>query len=105
MKFLFILTFLLFISQILYAQQPSKSDTIKPNKGNVNKQLEKIKEKKIKKHSDSLGNEPLKSALIDTTIQNKYGDLLKDDPDYNKKSNIYGNLSWKLLALMCLPGE
>jgi len=68
----------------------AKQDTINPNKGNVDLQLKKIKAKKIKLHSDSIspnviGNQPKKSSRIDTVMQNKYGDLLRDDPQYNKK--------------------
>jgi len=89
MKTAFILLFLFLFSASLYAQQPIKSDTIKPNKGNIDKQLERIKKRKIKLHSDSNGNQPIKSALIDTTIQNKYGDLLYDDKEYNKKYPLW----------------
>jgi hypothetical protein len=85
MKAAYILTYLFLFSPVLYAQHTVKADTIKPAKGNVEKQLEQIKGRKIKLHSDSTGNEPLKSRLIDTTIQNRYGDLLNDDPKYNKK--------------------
>jgi hypothetical protein len=80
--------FLLF-SISLFAQEPVKTDTIVPAKGNTDKQLEKIKEKKVKLHSDSTGNQPLKSALIDTTVMNKYGDLLNDDPEYNKRYPVW----------------
>ena len=86
MKAATILTFLLLSSLFLYAQKPVKSDTIVAGKGNKDKQLKQIKENKIKLHSDSTGgNEPKKSRLIDTKIENKYGDLLKDDSLYNKK--------------------
>jgi hypothetical protein len=57
-------------------QNPSKvapNDTINRSKGNDDAQLKKIKEEKIKKLSDSTGNEPAKSAFVDTTKQNKYG--------------------------------
>lgn len=77
--------FLLFTSLSLYAQVPLKPDTISTGKGTRSEQLEKIKEEKIKLHSDTTGNEPKKSVLIDSTLQNKYGDLLEDDPVYNKK--------------------
>lgn len=80
---------MLLSSPFLYAQHPAKSDTITLNKGNADKQLEHIKERKTKLHSDSTGNEPLKSALIDTTVQNKYGDLLDDDPEYNKRYPLW----------------
>ncbi len=67
-----------------------KQDTINPNKGDIKGQLKEIKEAKVKLHSDSIGpnsigNQPKKSSEVDTTVQNKYGDLLKDDTAYNKK--------------------
>ena len=89
MKTIYILFFLLLSSVFIYAQSTVKSDTIKPGAGNEKKQLEHIKERKIKLHSDSTGNEPNESARIDTTIQNKYGDLLDDDPEYNKKYPLW----------------
>jgi hypothetical protein len=91
MKTTYILAFLLLSSPFLYAQRPvtAKADTIKPAKGNVDKQLEQIKERKTKLHSDSIGNEPKKSKLIDTTLQNKYGDLLDDDTTYNKRYPLW----------------
>jgi hypothetical protein len=85
----YILVFLLLFAPLLYAQKTAKSDTIKPAKGNVDKQLEQIKDRKTKLHSESNGNEPKKSALIDTFVQNKYGDLLDDDPEYNKKYPLW----------------
>jgi hypothetical protein len=84
----YILAILLIFSVFLYAQQPVKPDTIVPGKGTRDKQLKHIKEKKIRLHSESTGNEPEKSALIDTTIQNKYGDLLNDDPEYNPRQSL-----------------
>jgi hypothetical protein len=69
-------------------QNPRKvapNDTIVPGKGTREDQIKKIDEVKVKKLSDSTGNEPAISALIDTTMQNKYGDLLDDDPEYNKR--------------------
>jgi hypothetical protein len=73
----------------MHAQQPVNPVKIAPGKGNPDKQLKKIKEKKIALHSDSTGNEPKKSVKIDSTIQNKYGDLLHDDSAYNKKYPIW----------------
>jgi hypothetical protein len=73
----------------LPAQKPAGADTINPAIGNETLQLEKIKENKVKLHSDSTGNEPLKSVLIDTTVMNKYGDLLNDDTAYNKKYHLW----------------
>ncbi len=68
----------------------AKLDTINPNEGDIKGQLEVIKADKIKLHSDSVGpdsvgNQPKVSAKVDTIMQNKYGDLLRDDPQYNKK--------------------
>jgi hypothetical protein len=89
MKILFILALSLSFSTCLLAQQPARPDTVVPGKGSRDVQLEHIKERKTKLHSDSIGNEPKKSALIDTTIQNKYGDLLIDDLEYNKKYPLW----------------
>ena len=89
MKAAFIFAFLFLFSPFLYAQQPAKSNTTKQDKDNANKKVEQIKEKKTKLHSDLTGHEPEKSALIDTTFQNKYGDLLYDDPEYNKKYPLW----------------
>ena len=89
MRAFYILFFLLLSSSAIFAQQTVKADTVKPGKGNAKKQVEEIKDRKIKLHSDSKGNEPKKSALVDTTIQNKYGDLLDDDPEYNKKYPLW----------------
>ncbi len=89
MKAIYILAFLLLSSPLLYSQKTIKADTIKPNKGNVAKQLDEINKRKTKLHSDSLGNQPLKSKLIDAKIENKYGDLLLDDTVYNKKYPLW----------------
>ncbi|MDP9047301.1 MAG: DUF3943 domain-containing protein [Bacteroidota bacterium] len=68
-----------------FAQKTNPTDTIKPGNGPVKQQLKDIKAAK-KTITDSTGGAaPKKSALIDTTIQNKYGDLLNDDIKYNKK--------------------
>src|SRR5450631_2204896 len=76
------------------AKHVAKLDTINPSLGNIKKQLDTIKARKIKLHSDSIGpdsigNQPHKSLKVDTTVQNKYGDLLKDDLQYNKRYSIW----------------
>ena len=89
--------FLLFLSAILYAQNPPKQDSAKvaptdsiiPGKGSPEKQLKDIKKEKVKLLSDSTGNEPKKNILVDTTIKNKYGDLLNDDTAFNKKYRLW----------------
>jgi hypothetical protein len=85
MKIAFILAFLLLFSSFIFGQtvvpqdssKVAPTDTINRSKGNDDKQLKKIKEVKVEKLSDSTGNEPNKSVLVDTTKQNKYGDLLQ----------------------------
>ncbi len=88
MKIGSILIFLFLFSFSIDAQNVITKDTIVPAKGDENKQLEKIKEKKIEQHSDSIGSEP-KKIRVDTTIQNKYGDLLNDDTTFNKRYPIW----------------
>ncbi len=97
MKTIHILAVFLLFSSGVFAQEvvpqnPKKvapNDTIVPGKGSRENQLKKIEDVKIKLLSDSIGNEPKKSALIDTTLQNKYGDLLDDDTAYNKKYPLW----------------
>jgi hypothetical protein len=90
MKTIYCLIFVCCVASLLQAQnKPAKSDSIIPMKGDVDKQLEKIKERKVILHSDAVGNEPKKSALIDSTLQNKYGDLLNDDSVLNRKYPIW----------------
>jgi hypothetical protein len=113
MKPAYLLTFFLLFSPFLFGQEvtpqnPRKvapNDTIVPGKGGREKQIEKIKEVKVKELSDSAGNEPAKSALVDTTMQNKYGDLLDDDLEYNKRypfwipaAEVFGalTLTWSI---------
>lgn len=85
MKIACIVACLVLLSTFIHAQKPVKADTIVPGKAPLETQLKQIKEKKILLHSDSTDNTPKKDALIDTTLQNKYGDLLNDDTAYNKK--------------------
>jgi hypothetical protein len=89
---LLLLSYPFLYGQDVPKQNPKKvapNDTIVPGKGTREKQLEKIEQVKVKLLSDSSGNEPRKSALIDTTMQNKYGDLLDDDTAYNKRSHLW----------------
>src|SRR6185436_6689548 len=91
------IAFLFLTSVFLYAQKvapqdttkAAPSDTIVPAKGKPEEQLKGIDKEKVKHLSDSTGNEPKKSALVDTTVQNKYGDLLNDDSLYNRKYPIW----------------
>jgi hypothetical protein len=88
MKKIYCLLHLLLFSIALNAQVPA-ADTIVPAKGNVKEQLKDIKKEKVDLHSDSTGNEPVKTPLVDTTKHNKYDDLLNDDPKFNKKYPIW----------------
>jgi hypothetical protein len=74
----------------LFAQKVASIDSIIPGNGPPNQQLKEIKAVKTRLLSDSAAGEPKKkSPLIDTTIQNKYGDLLNDDKAFNKKYPIW----------------
>ncbi|HEY9000935.1 MAG TPA: DUF3943 domain-containing protein [Mucilaginibacter sp.] len=65
-------------------------DTIAPGKGTPKQQIKQFKQIKKQQLSDRPGkNEPPKSPLIDTTVKNKYGDLLNDDIKYNKKYPVW----------------
>lgn len=80
--------FSIFPSEILLAQNPV-TDTIVPAKGNINGQLKEIRKRKNEEHPDSAHTEPQKSPFLDSTKYSRYGDLLNDDPEYNKKSPIW----------------
>jgi Domain of unknown function (DUF3943) len=89
MKKLYVSFYLALFSEILLAQAPIL-DTIVPARGNINKQLKEIRKEKNNLISDSTGiNAPKKTSLIDTTKYNKYGDLLNDDPRFNKKYAVW----------------
>ena len=89
MKKFYVLFYLILYSEIFYAQIPAM-DTIVPARGNINKQLKEIRREKNNLHSDSTGiNQPHKTQFLDTTKYNKYGDLLNDDPEYNKKYAVW----------------
>jgi hypothetical protein len=72
-----------------FAQKTNPTDTIKPGNGPVKQQLKEIKDAKKTIKDSTGGNEPKKSPLIDTTIQNKYGDLLNDDIKFNKRYPLW----------------
>lgn len=84
-----ILIFFICFSTRLIAQEVPVKDTIVPSKGNPNEQLKEIKKEKKQLVTDSANGQPTKNPLIDTTIKNKYGDLLDDDTAYNKKYKFW----------------
>ncbi|MES2376175.1 MAG: hypothetical protein V4553_06345 [Bacteroidota bacterium] len=98
------LCLLLLASLTTTAQTVTPVDTIKPGNGPRKEQLKQIKDIKAKTLVDSTNNEPTKHPLIDTTIQNKYGDLLNDDITLNKKYPIWKPVL-QVVELMYLPGR
>ncbi|MEO8886071.1 MAG: DUF3943 domain-containing protein [Mucilaginibacter sp.] len=85
------LLLLLLFSQGLFAQNTAPIDTIKPGNGPRKEQLKEIKEVKTQLLKDSTNGEPKKSLpiKIDTTVRNKYGDLLNDDKKFNKRYPLW----------------
>ena len=88
MKTLCVIALLIFFLFRIQAQNVVSHDTIVPAKGNVKGQLKEIKKEKVVNHSDSKGSQPT-PALVDTTLQNKYADLLNDDTAYNKRYSLW----------------
>jgi len=89
-KTVLILILFFSIQALLFGQnKTAKPDSIQPGKGSADKQLKDINEKKVRLHSDATGNEPKKSRLIDSTKQNKYGDILNDDSVLNKRYPVW----------------
>ena len=80
--------FLILPAKILVAQNPAQ-DSIVPAKGNIHGQLQAIRKRNIAWNTDSAGIEPRKLPGLDTTKYSRYGDLLNDDPEYNRKSKIW----------------
>jgi hypothetical protein len=85
-----VLCLIFFASTCVFAQKTTKIDTIVPGKGPPKQQIKQSKEVKKQLLSDSTGgNEPKKSRMVDTTVKNKYGDLLNDDIKFNKKYPVW----------------
>jgi hypothetical protein len=88
-KIIILLALVLLSSTCLFAQKAKPIDTIVPGKGTPKEQIKRSKEIKAKLLNDTTGNQPKKSPLVDTTVQNKYGDLLNDDIKFNKKYPVW----------------
>jgi hypothetical protein len=69
--------------------QATHIDTIKPGKGPADEQLKQIKSSKNTIKDSVPGGQPKKNPFIDTTVRNKYGDLLNDDIKFNKRYPIW----------------
>jgi hypothetical protein len=89
MRSQFIFLFLLITFYQVHAQVITSPDTINPKKGNREQQLKEIESRKEKLFSDSTDNEPANAVLLDSTLFNKYGDLLNDDLLYNKRQPLW----------------
>jgi hypothetical protein len=88
LKTVFLVLLIFLCSTSLFAQKVTPVDTIKAGKGPVKEQLKGIQAAK-NTITDSAGAAPKKSPLIDTTLKNKYGDLLNDDIKYNPKYPLW----------------
>jgi hypothetical protein len=75
---LYLFSSVVYVQKVIFQnnKKAALSDSIVPGKGALEKQVKEIKKGKVKQLSDSIGNESMKSALVDTTVQNKYGDML-----------------------------
>ncbi len=79
---------LMILAGELCAQNPAR-DTIQPGRGDREAQLKEIKERKVKLHSDTTGNQPSTQSAIDTTKRNKYNDLHHDDTAFNRRYPLW----------------
>ncbi|WP_114784180.1 DUF3943 domain-containing protein [Botryobacter ruber] len=89
MKHIFTAVLILWSVVHLRAQVVPAPDTINPANGNRKQQLKEIKERKKVLFSDQPGHAPTDTSLLDRSLYNKYGDLLNDDPLYNKRQPIW----------------
>jgi hypothetical protein len=64
-------------------------DTIKNGEGTPNEQVKAFKAVKKQYLSDTIGNQPPRSPLVDTTKRNRYGYLLNDDIKLNRKYPLW----------------
>lgn len=64
-------------------------DTIKTGEGTPNEQVKAFKAVKERYLSDTTGNQPARSPLVDTTKRNRYGYLLNDDIKLNRKYPLW----------------
>ncbi|MGZ3944442.1 MAG: hypothetical protein ACXVJB_05840, partial [Mucilaginibacter sp.] len=64
-------------------------DTIKSGEGTPNEQVKAFKGIKKQYLSDTTGNQPARSPMVDTTMRNRYGYLLNDDIKLNRKYPLW----------------
>lgn len=88
-KLISVLFYYLLSVSLLSGQDKILPDSLSPNEGDRDQQLKEVKDRKINTFNDSLGAEPSNSNLLNSTLYNKYGDLLNDDPEYNKREKLW----------------
>ncbi|GAB3202438.1 hypothetical protein ABID22_003868 [Pontibacter aydingkolensis] len=89
MKPIYTLLLILCTYTLTRAQEKAAPDTINPATGNRELQLKLIKARKEKLFADSIGQSEATKLKPDSTLYNSYGDLLHDDPDYNKRQPLW----------------
>jgi hypothetical protein len=89
MKPIITLLFMLCAITLTQAQLIAALDTINPTKGNREQQLQLIKARKQQLFADPIRHKTTTELKLDTTIFNSYGNLLHDDPLYNKREPIW----------------
>lgn len=89
MKLTYTLLLILCTSTLTLAQKTTVPDTINPLLGNRALQLKLIKARKEKLFSESPGQAPDSKLQTGTTRFTSYGDLLHDDPNYNRRQPLW----------------
>lgn len=64
-------------------------DTVISGQGAPNDQVKEFKVVKKQYLSDTIGNQPARSPLVDTTYRNRYGNLLNDDKKFNRTYPVW----------------
>jgi hypothetical protein len=70
-------------------ERKAGNDSLMDEKDIKQRRLREHKEKKNSTYADSAANTPRVSPQLDTTLFNKYANLLNDDPHYNQRSPIW----------------
>ncbi len=89
MKSIATLLLMLCTLTLTHAQVIAALDTINPEKGNRELQLQQIKNRKHRLLAEPVKEYTAAKLQLDTTLFNSYGDLLHDDPDYNLRQPLW----------------